>query len=135
MRYRQGDILRAAYPGPIDGTPKMRPVLFWRTHPADTGRLLVSYITRTKSNDNQWEQVLYPGARSGITDECVVKLDETRYISESIVFKRLGALDSAELQAARDLMTNYARFKKEQSAEDFNEDPFDVFRDSQPIKK
>ncbi|GHV41723.1 hypothetical protein FACS1894187_23650 [Synergistales bacterium] len=120
--------MRAAYPGPIDGTPKMRPVLFWQTHPTDTGRLLVSYITRTKSSDNQWERILYPGAHSGITDECVVKLNETRYVSENIVFKKLGALDLTELQAVKDLMAKYARFKKEQSAEDFYEDPLDVFR-------
>ncbi|MDR1019461.1 MAG: hypothetical protein LBL73_01775 [Synergistaceae bacterium] len=112
--------------GRVDGQPKARPVLFWMQGFSGTRKILVSGIFGT-ATARKWEQKLSPSVRNGLTKECVVRLDDTRYINADDVLRVLGSLNETEFKAVRDLMIRYSGDYKANSPDDFGDGTFDIF--------
>jgi hypothetical protein len=126
-RYNPGDILRVMFSGRVDGQAKARPVLYWLQDSADPQRILVSGIFGTPS-DRSWEQKLFPSTQNGLTKECVIRIDDTRYIRIDNVLSVLGSLNKFEFEVVRNLMIRYSDNCKASSPDDFGNEIFDVFK-------
>ena len=124
--YKAGDILRVVYSGLVDGETKRRRVLFWLEDVMNPSRILVSGIYGT-ATQGKWECRLYPNQYNGLTKDCVVRIDNTRYIQASSVLELCGTLNPIEFSAVKNLMMEYSSAYKANSPEDFDENPFGIF--------
>ena len=92
----------------------------------DPRRILVSGIFGT-ATQRQWECRLYPNQYNGLTKECFVRIDDTRYIDTDTVLETRGSLDTITFGLVKKLMEEYSNEQKMNSPEEFGEDPFEIF--------
>ena len=124
--YKAGDILQVALSGRVDGETKIRPTLFWLEDINNPSRILISGIFGTATH-SKWECRLLPNPYNGLTKECFVRINETRYIDANSVIKTLGSLDSMAFTLIKERMKEYSNEQKMSSPKDFEEDPFSIF--------
>ena len=111
FQFNKGDIFYADFPfEEKSGESKLRTVLVWGTHP-NMKEVLVSKITSV-IRGLEWEVSLNPGAHSGIKKQCVVRVDQARYLPISaFCIPVLGVLNPFETAVVELCFKKYRKEK------------------------
>ncbi|MDR3231469.1 MAG: type II toxin-antitoxin system PemK/MazF family toxin [Synergistaceae bacterium] len=106
-QFNRGDIFYADFPFEENsGKSKERTVFVWGIHP-NGEEVLASKITSV-IRGLKWEVLLSPGTHSGIKKLCVVRVDQTRYLSiRAFCIPLLGTLNPFEIAAVEQLFREF----------------------------
>jgi len=115
FQFNKGDVFYASFPFEENsGSSKLRTVFVWGTHP-NGQEILVSKVTSV-IRGIKWEVPLMPGVHSGIKKQCVIRVDQTRYLPISaFCIPVLGTLNPFEIMAVEERFKEYQKERTQAS--------------------
>ncbi|MDR3165745.1 MAG: hypothetical protein LBU13_09215 [Synergistaceae bacterium] len=106
FKFKLGDIYQAKFPFEEDEHQcKERAVFVWRFHD-NRQEVLSSKITGSIGRSG-WELVLQPSSHSGLTKQCAIRIDQTKYLSITSFLYPRGTLNAFEIAAIQRVFMKY----------------------------
>lgn len=114
-RFSRGAVFYADFPFEEDlSKSKIRTVLVWEPH-TDGTMVLASKITGV-IRSIRWEVLLNPGTHNGLKKQCVIRVDQTKYLPISAFsLPALGSLNPFEILEAELRLKEYIAYRKGES--------------------